>query len=49
MLPLTNNGKIDKKALTALARELDVAGQEHDVPSTATERLAAAWAEVLRD
>ncbi len=47
-LPLTDNGKIDRKALTALARELDVAGQDRDRPGTATEhRLAAAWAEVL--
>jgi len=44
-LPLTDNGKIDKKAL---AGELDVAEQSHERPSTATEhRLAAAWAEVL--
>jgi amino acid adenylation domain-containing protein len=47
-LALTDNGKIDRKALTALAGELDVAGQEQDGPSTATEhRLATAWAEVL--
>jgi amino acid adenylation domain-containing protein len=47
-LPLTDNGKIDRKALTALAGELDVAGQDRDGPSTATEHwLAAAWAEVL--
>jgi len=47
-LPLTDNGKIDRKALTALAGALDVAEQDGDVPSTATERrLAAAWAEVL--
>src|SRR5436309_10920608 len=47
-LPLTDNGKIDRKALTALARELDVAEQDLDGPSTATEhRLAAAWAKVL--
>jgi len=47
-LPLTSNGKIDRKALTALAAELDVAEQNHEGPSTATERrLAAAWAEVL--
>src|SRR5205814_2333656 len=47
-LPLTANGKIDKKALTALAGELDAAEQDHDGPNTATEhRLAAAWAEVL--
>src|SRR5207245_2608314 len=36
------------KALTALAGELDVAEQDHDRPSTATEHwLAAAWSEVL--
>jgi Phosphopantetheine attachment site len=47
-LPLTNNGKIDKKALTALAGELEVAEQSHEQPSTATEHwLAAAWADVL--
>ena len=47
-LPLTANGKIDRKALTALAAELDVAEQGRDEPSTQTERwLAAAWAEVL--
>jgi len=47
-LPLTANGKIDRKALTALAAELDVAEQERDGPSTETEHgLAAAWAKVL--
>jgi len=47
-LPLTDSGKIDKKKLTALARELDVAAQSHERPGTATEhRLAAAWADVL--
>ncbi|HKN55270.1 MAG TPA: non-ribosomal peptide synthetase, partial [Amycolatopsis sp.] len=47
-LPLTDNGKVDKRALAALAAELDVAGQNEDGPGTATEhRLAAAWAEVL--
>jgi acyl-coenzyme A synthetase/AMP-(fatty) acid ligase len=47
-LPLTENGKIDRKALTALAAELDGAGQNHEAPATATEQwLAAAWAEVL--
>jgi len=47
-LPLTENGKIDRKALLALAGELDVAEQRHEEPSTATERwLAAAWAQVL--
>ncbi len=47
-LPLTANSKIDKKTLTALAGELDVAEQDYHAPSTPTERrLAAAWAEVL--
>jgi amino acid adenylation domain-containing protein len=47
-LPLTDNGKIDRKALTALAGELEVAEQGREGPSTATEhRLAAAWAKVL--
>src|SRR5574341_1853445 len=47
-LPLTGNGKIDKKALTALAGELDVPEQDRQAPNTATELwLAAAWAEVL--
>lgn len=47
-LPLTDNGKIDKRALTALAGKLAVAEPSQDGPRTATERrLAAAWAEVL--
>jgi len=47
-LPLTGNGKVDKKALAALAAELDVAEQDHEGPNTATERrLAAGWAKVL--
>src|SRR5438094_6268453 len=47
-LPLSGNGKIDRKALTALAGELDSAQQDRDGPGTATEHwLAAAWAEVL--
>ena len=47
-LPLTANSKIDRKALTALAADLDAAGEHHDAPATPTElRLAAAWAEVL--
>ena len=47
-LPLTANGKIDSKALTALAGTLDVAAENNDAPTTPTERrLAAAWAKVL--
>ncbi len=47
-LPLTANSKIDRKALTALAGTLDVAAENHDAPTTPTERrLAAAWAKVL--
>jgi amino acid adenylation domain-containing protein len=47
-LALTDNGKVDRKALAALAGELDVAEQDHEAPSTATEHwLAAAWAEAL--
>src|SRR6266700_3962129 len=42
-LPLTENGKIDRKALLALAGELDVAEPRHEEePSTATERWLAA-------
>jgi len=45
-LPLTGNGKIDRKALAALAGELAELSREG--PRTATEhRLATAWAEVL--
>ncbi|WP_370936144.1 amino acid adenylation domain-containing protein [Amycolatopsis sp. cg13] len=47
-LPLTANGKIDKKNLTALAAELDAADEDYDEPVTETEqRLAGAWAQVL--
>jgi surfactin synthase thioesterase subunit len=53
-LPLTANGKIDRKALTALAERIepagdgDLAGEEEHAPRTPTERkLAAAWAELL--
>ncbi|MER5219567.1 non-ribosomal peptide synthetase [Streptomyces flaveus] len=50
-LPLTANGKTDKRALAALAEELDVVEdypEGHHPPGTPTEqRLAAAWAEVL--
>jgi surfactin synthase thioesterase subunit len=47
-LPLTANSKIDRKALTALAAELDVVEEDYDAPVTEAElRLAAAWATVL--
>ena len=47
-LPLTANGKIDTKALTALALELGDGAGPVDPPSTPSERrLAAAWAGVL--
>src|SRR6266540_2249039 len=47
-LPLTENGKIDRKALAALAGELEGGEQNHEGLATATEQwLAAAWAEVL--
>ncbi|MFI5688106.1 amino acid adenylation domain-containing protein [Streptomyces sp. NPDC051636] len=57
-LPLTVNGKVDRKALTSLATELDntgprgtadATGSESDEPprTPTEERLAAAWATVL--
>ncbi len=51
-LPLTGNGKIDKKKLRVLAGELELVDAaeiaEGDAPQTETEkRLAAAWATVL--
>ncbi|MDQ0937362.1 non-ribosomal peptide synthetase [Streptomyces turgidiscabies] len=51
-LPLTANGKTDRRTLTALAEELDsaedVAGEGGRRPETAGERrLVVAWAEVL--
>jgi amino acid adenylation domain-containing protein len=47
-LPLTGNGKVDRKALAALARELDAAAHEREAPgSPSEERVAAAWARVL--
>ena len=47
-LPLTANSKIDAKALTALADELETAETGYLAPSTPTERqLAVAWAKVL--
>ncbi|MGW0816477.1 non-ribosomal peptide synthetase [Streptomyces viridiviolaceus] len=53
VLPLTANGKIDRKALTALAEQSvaaahDDAGEQDGEPRTRAERmLAAAWAELL--
>jgi hypothetical protein len=47
-LPVTANGKIDRKRLAALARDLDAPQQEYQAPRTPSEqRLAAAWAQVL--
>lgn len=47
-LPLTDNGKIDRKALRALAGELDSAQADRERTSTSTEqRLAETWAAVL--
>jgi amino acid adenylation domain-containing protein len=47
-LPLTANGKIDRRTLTALAGEVEAAEADYAAPATATERrLAAAWATVL--
>ncbi|MCT9075492.1 non-ribosomal peptide synthetase [Streptomyces fulvoviolaceus] len=51
-LPLTANGKTDKKTLTALAEDLDTDAEDlstdKDRPGTpAEQRLADAWAEVL--
>ncbi|MFF0149649.1 amino acid adenylation domain-containing protein [Amycolatopsis sulphurea] len=47
-LPVTANGKVDKKNLTALATELDAMDEDYPEPSTHTERwLADAWARVL--
>ncbi|MEA2614828.1 MAG: hypothetical protein QOE72_611 [Chloroflexota bacterium] len=47
-LPLTANGKVDRKTLTALAADLAAVEEDHDQPRTPSEhRLAAAWATVL--
>ncbi|MEV5161093.1 amino acid adenylation domain-containing protein [Streptomyces sp. NPDC053728] len=52
-LPLSGNGKIDKKALTARARDgahlQEAGGTTAREPATATERrVAAAWSRLLR-
>ena len=47
-LPLGESGKVDRKHLVALAGELGDDADEHQTPSTPTERrLASAWAAVL--
>jgi amino acid adenylation domain-containing protein len=47
-LPLNENGKVDRRGLSELARTLGHAGSAHVAPRTPTEqRLAQAWAEVL--
>jgi amino acid adenylation domain-containing protein len=47
-LPLTENGKIDRKALVALVGTLDGPEPRDEAPATPSEdRLAAAWAAVL--
>ena len=47
-LPLTDNGKIDRKALRASAGDLDVASKDFEAPRTPTEtRLAGHWASIL--
>ncbi len=47
-LPLTGSGKVDRKKLAALAAETSIAEQNHEGPTTATERrVAVAWAQVL--
>lgn len=48
VLPLNENGKVDKKVLTRLAGTLGYTGAGYVEPRTGTERrLATAWAEVL--
>jgi amino acid adenylation domain-containing protein len=47
-LPVTPNGKVDRKTLALVARQLDSTSQGREEPRTAIEqRLAAAWAAVL--
>jgi hypothetical protein len=47
-LPLTSNGKIDKKSLRKRAAQLEDETGSFEAPETPTERkLAAAWAKVL--
>ncbi len=47
-LPLTANGKIDKKRLTALAAELNDSSGTYEAPTTPSEqKVASVWAKVL--
>jgi amino acid adenylation domain-containing protein len=47
-LPLTLNGKVDRRALPAPKRDRSVLERSYDAPTTSTEsRLCAIWAEVL--
>lgn len=47
-LPLTPNSKVNRRALRALAGELDTVEADYEPPTTLTEqRLAAAWAKIL--
>jgi amino acid adenylation domain-containing protein len=47
-LPLTGNGKVDRKALVALAQDIDATTDGFEAPATPSERrVAAAWADVL--
>jgi amino acid adenylation domain-containing protein len=48
VLPLTANGKIDRRSLTTLVRELEAVKDDYYAPRTPTEkRLAVAWGKVL--
>jgi hypothetical protein len=46
-LPLTANGKVDRKSLAALTLAMDSAGKSESATTPAEIRLADAWSEVL--